>query len=55
MKIENEQDQAAKDAYKGPEAFENCVVGLQVICRRLEDEKAIGMAMILEKALQLYQ
>ncbi|CAF4168736.1 unnamed protein product [Rotaria sp. Silwood2] len=45
-------DQAAKDAYKGPEAFENIIVGLQVICRRLEEEKAIGLAMVLERALQ---
>jgi Asp-tRNA(Asn)/Glu-tRNA(Gln) amidotransferase A subunit family amidase len=31
------------------------MVGLQVICRRLEEEKVIGMAMMLEKALQLYE
>ena len=55
MKIASEFDQAAKDTYKGPEVFENCIVGLQVLCRRLEDEKAIGMAMIIEKALKLYQ
>jgi amidase len=53
--IASELDQATKDFYKGPEIFENCVVGLQVICRRLEEEKAIGMAMVLEKALKLYQ
>ena len=51
IKIANEFDQLNRDTYKGPEVFENCVVGLQVICRRLEEEKAIGMAIIIEKAL----
>ena len=55
MKTLNEFDEAAKEVYKGPEVFENCSVGLQILCRRLEDEKAIGMAMVLEKALKLYQ
>jgi amidase len=55
LKIASEFDQATKDMYTGPEAFENCSVGLQVICRRLEEEKAIGMAMVLEKALKSYQ
>ena len=50
----NELDQATRDAYQSAEAFENCMVGLQVICRRLEDEKAIGMAMVLENALKLH-
>ncbi|CAF5068244.1 unnamed protein product, partial [Rotaria sp. Silwood1] len=55
MKIASELDQIARETYKAPEVFENCIVGLQVICRRLEEEKAIGMAMVLEKALKLYQ
>jgi amidase len=55
MEIASELDKIAKETYKSPEIFENCMVGLQVICRRLEEEKAIGMAMILEKALQLYE
>ncbi|CAF1563120.1 unnamed protein product [Rotaria sp. Silwood1] len=55
MKIASELDQIARETYEGPEVFENCIVGLQVICRRLEEEKAIGMAMVLEKALKLYQ
>ncbi|CAF1026833.1 unnamed protein product [Adineta steineri] len=54
IKTTNKLDKAAKDAYKNPEIFENCMVGLQVICRRLEDEKAIGMTMILEEAIKLY-
>ena len=52
VEIASKSDQVAKDTYTGPEAFENIIVGLQVICRRLEDEKAIGMAMVLEQALQ---
>ncbi|CAF1403491.1 unnamed protein product [Rotaria magnacalcarata] len=55
IEVTNAFDQAAKDAYKGPETFKNIIVGLQVICRRLEDEKAIGMAMVLEHALQSYR
>lgn len=55
MKIINELDKVVKDIYKSPQDFENCSVGLQVICRRLEEEKAIGMAMILEKALKSYE
>ncbi|CAF1159749.1 unnamed protein product [Rotaria sordida] len=55
MKIASDLDKMAKETYKGPEVFENCIVGLQIICRRLEEEKAIGMAMVLEKALELYQ
>ncbi|UJR17813.1 hypothetical protein I4U23_004712 [Adineta vaga] len=50
--LASEYDRATKDAYKGPEVFENIIVGLQVICRRLEEEKAISMAMVLEQALQ---
>lgn len=42
----------AKDAYPSPDMYENCSVGLQIICRRLEDEKVLGMAMVLERALQ---
>ncbi|CAF4103353.1 unnamed protein product [Rotaria socialis] len=53
--IASESDQAAKNAYKGSEAFENIIVGLQIMCRRLEEEKAIAMAMVLEQALQSYQ
>lgn len=52
IKIASETDQATKELYQGPDAFENCIVGLQIICRRLEEEKAIGMAMVLEKALK---
>jgi amidase len=55
IEIASEADQATKELYKGPEMFENCIVGLQIICRRLEEEKTIGMAMTLEKALKLYQ
>ncbi len=55
IEIANESDRATKELYKGPEMFENCIVGLQIICRRLEEEKAIGMAMVLEKALKLRQ
>ena len=55
IKMTNEFDQATKELYKGPEVFENCSVGLQVICRTLEEEKAIGMAMVLEKALKSYE
>ncbi|UJR07732.1 hypothetical protein I4U23_012016 [Adineta vaga] len=54
-KVLNEYDQLVKETYTDPSVFENCVVGLQVMCRRLEDEKAIGMAMVLENALKLYQ
>ncbi|CAF1189927.1 unnamed protein product [Rotaria sordida] len=55
MKIASEFDKIARETYKSPQMFENCVIGLQVMCRRLEEEKAIGMAMVLEKALKLYQ
>ncbi|CAF4950359.1 unnamed protein product [Rotaria socialis] len=55
IEVTNIFDQATKNAYKGPETFENIIVGLQVSCRRLEDEKAIGMAMVLEHALQSYR
>ena len=51
----SELDEAARKVYKGPEVFENCVVGLQIICRRLEEEKAIGMAMVFEQALSSYR
>jgi len=55
IQIASEFDEATKELYKGPEIFENCIVGLQVLCRRLEEEKAIGMAMVVEKALKSYQ
>ncbi len=55
IQIASELDQATKELYKGPEIFENCSVGLQVLCRRLEEEKAIGMAMVVEQALKSYQ
>jgi len=55
IEIASEHDRATKELYKGPEIFENCIVGLQIISRRLEEEKAIGMAMVLEKALKFYQ
>ncbi|CAF4072870.1 unnamed protein product, partial [Adineta steineri] len=55
MKTTSTLDEAVKDVYSSPEIFENCMVGLQVICRRLEDEKAIAMAMILEEAIKLYK
>ncbi|CAF0937784.1 unnamed protein product [Adineta steineri] len=55
MKTTNKFDKAVNDVYKSPEIFENCMVGLQVICKRLEDEKAIGMTMILEDAIKLYK
>lgn len=48
-------DQTVKEIFEGPEVFENCMVGLQIICRRLEEEKAISMAMVLENVLKLYQ
>lgn len=52
----SEHDQKAKDLFdKGIELFENCRVDLQVICRRLEEEKAIGLALVLERAIQSYQ
>ena len=51
-KVLNEFDGLVKDTYSDPTKFENCMVGLQVVCRRLEDEKAISMAMVLERALQ---
>ncbi len=54
MKIASQFDQIAKNTYKGPQVFENCSVGLQVLSRRLEEEKAIGMAMIIEKALKTF-
>jgi amidase len=34
------------------ETFGGCPVGLQLICRRLEEEKALGLAMIFAKELQ---
>ena len=52
LPVLNEFDGLHKKFYEGPEQFENCPVGLQVICRRSEEEKALGMAMVLEKALQ---
>jgi amidase len=55
IEIASESDRVTQEFYQGPELFENCSVGLQVICRRLEEEKAIGMAMVLEKALRSYQ
>ena len=55
VEIASKCDQAAKDTYTGPEAFENIIVGLQIICRRLEDEKVIGMAMVLEQALESFR
>ena len=48
----NELDENHKKFYESPEQFENCPIGLQVICRRSEEEKALGMAMVFEKALQ---
>ena len=50
-----DSERAAREFYQGPECVENCVVGLQVICRRLEEEKAVGMAMVLENALKSSQ
>ena len=55
MTTATELDNIVKEIYTSPQIFENCVVGLQVFCRRLEDEKAIGMAMVLEKALKSYR
>lgn len=56
MKPINQQDRAAKELFeKGIEYFENCSVNLQVICRRLEEEKAIGLALVLENAIKSYQ
>ena len=55
METLNEFDRAVKEAYKSPDLFENCSIGLQVICRRLEEEKAIGLAMVLERALKSYK
>ena len=54
-KIASQYDRIAKEIYRGSEVFENCRVGLQIIARRLEDEKAIGMVMVLEQALRSYQ
>lgn len=48
-------DQVVRDTYQSSEMFENCSIGLQVICRRLEEEKAIGIATVLEKALQSFE
>lgn len=48
----NEVDESCKQFYDGPEKFENSPIGLQVVCRRFEEEKAVGMAMILENALK---
>jgi amidase len=53
--IVGELDQATRDFYQGPECVENCMVGLQVMCRRSEEEKAIGMAIVLENALKSLQ
>jgi len=48
----NEIDEVYKNFYDDPEKFENSPIGLQVVCRRFEEEKAIRMAMILENALK---
>jgi amidase len=53
--ITSDSDRATKEFYQGPECVENCMVGLQIICRRLEEEKAIGMAIVLEKTLKSSQ
>ena len=55
IELISELDEAARNVYKGPEVFENCVVGLQIMCRRLEEEKALGMALVLEQALSSYR
>ena len=52
----SEIDQKIKDMYvNNPGMFENCSVGLQIMCRRLEEEKAIAMGIVLENALKSLQ
>ena len=46
-------DRTAKELYRSAEMFEGCPVGLQIVCRRLEEEKALGLALVFENALQL--
>ncbi|VDB83953.1 unnamed protein product [Peniophora sp. CBMAI 1063] len=47
-----EIDKRVHDSYAGPEKYWNAPVGLQLIGRRLEEEKIVGMLSEIEKALK---
>ncbi|EIM86154.1 amidase [Stereum hirsutum FP-91666 SS1] len=47
----SEVDEEVHKFYEGPEKWKNATVGLQLIGRRLEEEKVVGMLIEIEKAL----
>ncbi|ANB14668.1 Amd2p [Sugiyamaella lignohabitans] len=47
----SEKDRKVWEAYN-PEEYDNGCVGLQIVCRRHEDEKALALAKVIRDALQ---
>ncbi|KAL5338966.1 amidase signature domain-containing protein [Aspergillus crustosus] len=45
-------DREMKEVYTGPAVFENAPVGVQIVCRRLREEKCVGILKELEALLK---
>lgn len=45
-------DKEMKELYTGPQAYENSPVGVQVVCKRLREEKLVGILKEVEALLR---
>jgi amidase len=48
-------DKEMKELYEEPEVFDNSPVGVQIVCRRLQEEKLIGILKEIEALLQCHR